>query len=424
MSDTGDKVGGADDPIGNNSGNPLPPPTVTQNTVTGSKSIPIGPLAVLVGAAAAALGSILPWASVLAFSVNGFDGDGKITLIASGFSITCLVAALRVKGRQLLLAVLSTLGLGVAAGTFIYDAVTITKAIDKSQSEILGSIIRPGVGLLIGVVGSTLAFVVSLTLIAHTRRGLNIREASSTWGPREIGVLATSSAAVSLLAIVQWWVASVVVGVIAGIVWGVLRRPRLASPAVATFGLVAALAAIGGGIGEGVTRNHSAPRSTDSLSALASAGGSDAWPSCDSVFKAGSPTDDAANASSCTKDGSLTFVMSDRTECANGTTLVSNDFGWGFTGQTWNSASVAAVPIGTCTGLSADKCTEAFSPGVTTLEVWGTLMPQCLGADGQPTRVFTLSWPCFNSGKSYLQNDFGWGYVDEPWQAGEPPTDC
>ena len=46
------------------------------------------------------------------------------------------------------------------------------------------------------------------------------------------------------------------------------------------------------------------------------------------------------------------------------------------------------------------------------------------GADGKATMVFTMTLPCFSSDKTYLQNDYGWGYIEEPWQAGSPPSDC
>ena len=142
------------------------------------------------------------------------------------------------------------------------------------------------------------------------------------------------------------------------------------------------------------------------------------------VFADGADTDKVADVSSCSKDGSLHFVFSDRTECTDGTRLFSNEFGWGFSGKKWNVSTSGVIPIGTCTGLKADKCSDAFAPGVITDKEWTSGTPQCIGDDGRPTSVFLMALPCFKSSKEYISNEFGWGYVGEPWQKGDPPSDC
>lgn len=420
----------------------FPPPTTERHdSPTANGRTPVAVLVVLVGAAAACLGSILPWASILAFTVNGFDGDGKFTLLFAGAAVALVVAALRISGRQFLLASLTSVCLAAASAIFVYDSVRITRVADGKGSAVFADLVRPGAGLVIGVLGASVAFVVSLTLVAHTRGGNAVRRASAMWGPKEVAVLATSTCAVSLLALVQWWVVAIVLGVLATGLWVVLNRPRLSSRSVTWFGAVAAVAAIGGGIAIGATRDSSDKAGLESLSSLLNnetTGGSGSGPfesfplgdtiapepSCDSIFRDGAPTDDVRETDTCQGAYGLTFVFTDSTSCTDGSTLYSNQFGWGYGGKSWSTPAGGVQPVGRCSGLDADLCTEAFAPGRITKESWQSGLPTCIAEDGSQSMVLTYELPCFNSNKVYLQNSFGWGYLNEPWQSGEPPSDC
>jgi len=219
--------------------------------------------------------------------------------------------------------------------------------------------------------------------------------------------VSTAVGAASFTAFVDWWVVSIVLGVLSGVVWIALTRPRITGSLVATIGLIGSFGAIGGGVVEG---------------ALGSANSKDN--SCSSIFRTGAKVDALNEVDTCRNDDGLTFVFLESTDCTDGRSLLSNEFGWGYRGGTWTAGRESVLPIGTCTGLAADRCTDAFAPGTVTDEAWSNGSPRCIGVDGTPTYLFILSWNCWNSGKRYLQNDFGWGFIGEPWQAGEPPSDC
>lgn len=382
-------------------------PATVPDSPSATQRLPIAVIVTFAAAALALIGSFLPWVSILVFHVNGTDGDGVITAIASAAAIALLASTFRLKQRLLLLTSLASIALAITAFIYLWDSAQLSRVVGGKSTEFLGGMIRPGAGLVIGAISAPLAFLLSITLVQQARAKQSIRVASERWGAREVAMLACSSVALSFVAFADWWGATIVLGVIAGTTWFVLNRPRTVAPLMLTIGLVMPGTAIVGAVLEGALGGSSSSSS-----------------SCSSIFKDGASTADAITHDSCQDHGKFTFLFTESTSCKDGSTLRSNDYGWGYESGTWHSGDSAVLPIGTCNGLAADRCADAFAPGTITEEAWNEGTPQCIGSDGKPTYVFMLSWSCWNSEKKYLRNDYGWGYIGEQWQAGEPPSDC
>lgn len=75
-------------------------------------------------------------------------------------------------------------------------------------------------------------------------------------------------------------------------------------------------------------------------------------------------------------------------------------------------------------GGSDARCTEVFADGETTQRSWDEDGVTCEDEDGDRTYVITMEAFCWEQDDAPLTNDFGWGYVDEPWNAGEDAPDC
>jgi len=103
----------------------------------------------------AAIGSVLPWATVSAmvFSVSkgGLSGDGIITIILSVLGLGLFAIGITGKARWAFISglILSAIILGVS----IYDAVDITKLASGAQA---GASITVGVGLVLCIIGGVI----------------------------------------------------------------------------------------------------------------------------------------------------------------------------------------------------------------------------------------------------------------------------
>ncbi|HSP03310.1 MAG TPA: hypothetical protein VLR27_07415 [Acidimicrobiales bacterium] len=75
-------------------------------------------------------------------------------------------------------------------------------------------------------------------------------------------------------------------------------------------------------------------------------------------------------------------------------------------------------------GTDIAECTEVFADGATTQRSWDEDGVTCLDRDGERTFTFTMEAFCWEQDEAPLANDYGWGYVDEPWHAGEDAPDC
>lgn len=126
----------------------VPPPAVAVMNVR-TRQVLLG------GAAATALGSLLPWATgPFGISFSGTSGDGVITLI-----VAVVVAGLSLAFRRRLVIALAVLAGLVAMATAVYDTAHI------STTEFAGV----GYGLVVTDVGA-LAMVVGTVLAYRDRR--------------------------------------------------------------------------------------------------------------------------------------------------------------------------------------------------------------------------------------------------------------
>jgi len=74
-------------------------------------------------------------------------------------------------------------------------------------------------------------------------------------------------------------------------------------------------------------------------------------------------------------------------------------------------------------GTDTADCSEVFADGVTTQRSWDEDGVTCMD-DGERTFVITMESFCMEQDDAPLTNDYGWGYVDEPWNADEDAPDC
>jgi hypothetical protein len=104
--------------------------------------------AIVGGAAAVLLGSVLPWVVVNAplvgrIEVAGTEGDGKITLLLGALAFTCLA-----RSGWKVLGILSTLG---AVAVAIYDVTNVSNAISEASGSVSASV---GMGLWLVLAGA------------------------------------------------------------------------------------------------------------------------------------------------------------------------------------------------------------------------------------------------------------------------------
>jgi hypothetical protein len=103
----------------------------------------------LIAAGATFVGTLMPWVSVLVFSVNGTQtGDGKVVLVCALVSAALIATASRGK-RLYRLAALTGL---IAFGACLYDTIRALTAHGDFFDEEIGA--SPGAGLWIALISS------------------------------------------------------------------------------------------------------------------------------------------------------------------------------------------------------------------------------------------------------------------------------
>lgn len=75
-------------------------------------------------------------------------------------------------------------------------------------------------------------------------------------------------------------------------------------------------------------------------------------------------------------------------------------------------------------GSDVASCIDVFVDGATTQQSWDDDGVACVDDEGD--RTFMLTWAafCWEEDDTPLTNDYGWGYVDQPWNAGEDAPHC
>ena len=120
----------------------------------------------------ALIGSFLPWARVLFFTVNGTDGDGIITAAASGLALILVFVGTRKRSSNESPFGSFTGGAisaSLAAIVYVYDFVNLSSISDESSNDLFEISVQPQVGLIGGSIGAVVGALVCIQLAIRAR---------------------------------------------------------------------------------------------------------------------------------------------------------------------------------------------------------------------------------------------------------------
>jgi len=389
--------------------------------------------------------TFLPWVKVLVFSVSGIDiWYGKVTLASTALALTLFYFLTKSKERQRLFTVLISGALALTNSMYVYISCAMSAAFTSEDGSSFTGFASRGIGLEVGVISSAIALGLSLTILHHVFTGHVVQERSAVWREPELFAVGAASAGLSLLSFFNVFVVPIVGGVLVAGVWFGIRRSRQFSLQIGNIVLAAAVLTVGVGIIEGIVFQSQGDSSSvdagldfgdlsnsDSSSMETDSSTEDSITDttlesdqlCAKVFANMKTTDEASDIFSCRNNGETVYIDTNRISCTNDSVLVYNDYGWGKAGSIWNVANSKVIGVGDCLGLKSDLCSQAFAPGVTTEDSWEYKDLWCVGIDGKLVSVPSLfAMSCFQSDKRWITNEFGWGYLGEPWQTGDGPT--
>lgn len=143
---------------------------------------------------------------------------------------------------------------------------------------------------------------------------------------------------------------------------------------------------------------------------------------CTRFFSAGLPTGQIDEPVRCLDNGSETYVFPIIWNCADGRTLIVNDYGWGYRDGLWSTSGEA--PFENCRSSADMPCREIFADGTQTRAEWNEGYLECFDDEGKIDYVVTSRWECFDSNEIQLTNRYGWGYLGQPWSANEDSPFC
>jgi hypothetical protein len=120
--------------------------------------------------------SFMPWASVLVFTVDGTQGDGKVTLVLSLIAAAFVLAWHVGSSKQpvwLVLALLTSLGI---AGVYLYDLINVSRVAhaNADPTATFSIHVDVGSGLYLGALASSAAVVLICILAASTARSRDV----------------------------------------------------------------------------------------------------------------------------------------------------------------------------------------------------------------------------------------------------------
>jgi hypothetical protein len=148
---------------------PPPPPVNHGQSKEATKHLPKAVVTSYIALGIALVGSFLPWARVLFFTVNGTDGDGVITAAAAGAGIGFLFGGTRSGGREIVLYVLALVASLISAGVYVYHFRTLSN-LGQEQSGQFSVAVQPGAGLIIGTLGAVVGSITLLVVLFEVRR--------------------------------------------------------------------------------------------------------------------------------------------------------------------------------------------------------------------------------------------------------------
>lgn len=375
---------------------------------------------VLISLACAFVTSFLPWVRVLFISVNGTDGDGMITLVTAALGFGCVLAGERTAIRPLVFHVGLIVMTAITALVYVYNLADVAHAAGNSTDEIFDLQVSPQFGLIVGAVAAPIAMFAA---ILRLRDHLAIRSGSPTTPWSRTDLLAGSLAVSALpfaLSPSLWVVSALLVIVLALVLWfaGRPRRMRTACSVLTAIGLAVASGGTVYGIvddGDGTTLSSAVTNSLQGLPV-------EDLEACVDVYADGTPTNDVDDAILCLDNDVETYVFPITWDCHDGRTLVSNDYGWGYSDGEWTT--IGEAPFDRCNSAADTSCTEIFVGGEPTREEWADDYIECFDPEGEIDYVITSRWDCFDSDDVQLSNRYGWGYIGKEWIAGEESPFC
>lgn len=294
--------------------------------VKSASPYPFTLLVAFIALGAAFLGSFLPWVRVLFVTVNGTDGDGNVTAILSLAAAVLLTVAVRTSQRQFLLSSLASACAAGTVGLFVYNLGRFGDFGSSSSNgdELFKVSVTPQLGLVLGTFGAAVAVVCCVSLSIAGRRGGLIREQMSNWRWKDLAVLAAAAVAMTLTAMPNWWVATLIATLVSAALWFLwVPSPRFSS----AIGKLALAGVVLAGAGTTVGAIHQSS-SGDARSS-----------ECSKVFADGVKVAEVVDVDTCYISGDIKFVVSFPRTCDDGTTLYENDYGWGYEGESWHSGS-------------------------------------------------------------------------------------
>ncbi len=374
----------------------------------------------LVAFATAFVASLLPWVRVLFVSINGTDGDGRITLVTAAVGFGCVVAVGRVTRRHLLLQACAVLSATLTCLVFVYNLADVSRTAGDAANDIFDLQVSPQFGLLVGAVAapvSLLTTIIGFGALVRTRTGGSPRP----WtGPDLLAASLAVSALPFALSPSLWAMSLVLVFALSAVLWFGTRRSRIHTTCsvVVVIGLIVAA---GGTVYGLVDDGGGTSMSADMRNSLQGLPVED-LSECREVYRSGTSTAEIDEPILCLDGNVETYVFPITWECEDGRTLVSNEYGWGYVDESWST--VGEAPFDRCRSTAQQSCAEIFVAGATTLEEWADDYLECFDADGEIDYVITSRWDCFDSDEVQLSNRYGWGYVGQPWISGEDSPFC
>jgi hypothetical protein len=119
---------------------------------------------VIGGIGGAFVGSFLPWASAGIFTVNGTDGDGVMTLIASAIAGGCYGYHIQDRASRKGVRIAALVLMVITALIYVVDFADISTMVDNDFITV-----SPGIGLILGTIGSIAAVIALIVEMAKRR---------------------------------------------------------------------------------------------------------------------------------------------------------------------------------------------------------------------------------------------------------------
>lgn len=352
------------------------------------------------------LSTFLPWARVIVFSFQGTDSNWGISIaVLSAIAIALFMLEIpQMENKALQKNIAIGLALFVAV-IYSFCAIRLASVIDMDGEEIFSDAVSIGLGMYIGFISSIGAAVLLITDHWYSSRSSH-KQIPFALTSIAIGMLA--------LSVAQWGFLSIIGG-LAAIAILFKFRPTIPQQTFSIL-IVLGLIAAGGGVARVATSDSSTNKNSSGIF-----GDTSKDPKCEELMSEGADVEEVEAADSCEdKDGDTVFLFTMSETCKSGKKLIYNDSGWGYKGEKWTK--IGEAPSARCNSTATEQCTAMFSAGAVTQGIW-TSIDECLVGEDVKW-IYTSTMPCFMDDREYIYNEYGWGFVGEPWTLGSDTPSC